>query len=122
MERGDVGRRAGRVAVATALSLALLATPALPRSCSRDSDCREGERCAQTGSSVVEECFLFIFCDRYTVYQLECREAQGTNNQGGANDDDNQQLAIVCINDQFYMQGLCRFAVHAIQWLIDTYR
>jgi len=121
MGRAVVSRTVWRVAVATVLCLAFLATPALPRSCSRDSDCRDGEYCARTGSSIVEECFLFIFCDRYTVYQLECREKPEAGGQGGGADD-NEQIAFVCINDQFYMQGLCRFAVQAIQWFIDTYR
>ena len=116
-----MARSLWRVAVATALFLALLATPVFALSCSRDSDCANGERCVRTGSSVVEECFLVMFCDRYTVYQLECRQAEASGGQSGTSDDD-EQIAFVCINDQFYMQGLCRFAVQAIQWFIDTYR
>ena len=46
---------------------------------------------------------------------------EASGGQGGTSDDD-EQIAFVCINDQFYMQGLCRFAVQAIQWFIDTYR
>jgi hypothetical protein len=42
------------------------------KACAYDEDCPDGQVCRGGSTYVVEECFLIIFCDSYTVQELVC--------------------------------------------------
>ena len=112
---GDGNSKPATVLAAALLcSLLLLPYGARAQSCSTSADCPPGERCVGVNPTVVEDCFLFIFCDTYTVFQLECQPSE--EDQG---EEEDQQILRVCINDQFYMANLCRLAFLLLEWLFD---
>lgn len=55
----------------------------------QNSACPEGQEQVITGSSVVTECWLFIFCDSYTVYSFDCVDVEN-----GEDDDSNSELPV----------------------------
>ena len=94
------------ISVFSLVVLLLSISTAYAESCSDSSDCGTGESCVYDTENpiFVEECFLWIFCDSYTLYPLVCEVIPDEEPAPPAEED---EIVIACINDIAVVRGFC---------------
>ena len=117
--------KANRQSAMLIFALALYATaPVLlaQQRCSTDRDCAAGEVCRAGESHVVTECFLWIFCDTYTVHSLVCAAAEPP-----PDDSSREQVFLICAIPSGSTDGVfvvvrdftCQLVFRIVDRLID---